>query len=228
MSDSYLEKCIQALPPEKRPAAREALHSISENGNDSIFAKVLVAFEATSAYADTIPQAIVVSGEKLLREFDTRLERLAAQTSAKSDQRDEMLREFLRQQIPALGKALALDKVEAGLIAQTAELGRFERSLARLRQARVGGLALLMALGFLLGCGAVTGIFWSSYREAQQAQEFVDQLNATGIGASIKRTDQGELLSITGPHVLRGTAWRKDAQGYIVGADFLFPSESSR
>lgn len=228
MADSYLEKCIHALPPEKRQTAREALHSISENGSDSILAKVLVAFEATTAYADTIPQTMVASGEKLLREFDARLERMSAQLGAKEDERDEVLREFLRQQIPALAKALGMERFEATLAAQTAELSRLNRNLVRLRQMRVGGITMLFVIGILLGAATVTVAFWERYGEAQQAKNFVDRLKATGVGVTMKRTEQGELLRIAGPQVLRGTTWRKDAEGYIVGADFLFPAEGSR
>lgn len=228
MSDSYLEKCIQALPPEKQTAARAALRSITENGDDSILSKVLVAFEATSAYAATIPQTMVSNGEKLLREFDSRRAQASREQTEIEAKREERLRELLHQQVPALGKVLAFDKIEAGLAAQTAELARMERSVVRLRQARVGGMLLLMLLGFLMGGGAITGIFWSSYRDAQQARHFFGRLTAVGIRAVIKRTEQGELLTVTGPEALRGTAWRKDERGYIVGADFLFPTADAR
>ena len=144
MSDSYLEKCIQALPPEKQPAARAAIKAISETGDDSILSKVLVAFEATTAYAETIPHAIVASGEKLLQELDARAARAAAQQAESEAQREARLRQLIAEQVPQLGKTLALDKVVARIDMQTAEISRLTRSADRLRQARVGGLVLLM------------------------------------------------------------------------------------
>jgi len=228
MSDSYLEKCIQALPPEKQPAARAAINAISETGDDSILSKVLVAFEATTAYAETIPHAIVASGEKLLHELDARAARAAAQQAESEAQREARLRQLIAEQVPQLGKTLALDKVVARMDMQTAEISRLTRSADRLRHARVGGLVLLMTLGALVGAGATVGLFWKKYDTAQRAQLFVDQLTAAGVYAKVSRTENGVQFTVNGPTALRGTAWRKDRDGYINGADFVFQTGSDR
>jgi hypothetical protein len=228
MSESYLEKCVQALPREKQAAAREAIRAIAENGEDNLLSKLLVTLEATSAYAESIPQAMVANGEKFLRELDARTVRAADQQEKIEVQREARLRQLITEQVPQLGKTLALDKIVARLDAQSAEIGRFARSAERLRHARVGGLVLLMTLGALLGAGATVGLFWKRYDSAQRAQRFVSLLNAAGVDAEFRREGETVHFTVEGPVVLRGTAWRKDAQGYTTGADFVFPTGGGR
>jgi hypothetical protein len=224
MSESYLEKCIRSLPEQKQVAAREAVKAIAENGDDTVLSKLLVVFEATTAYAESIPRELVQFGEAFLRELDLRAAKASERQTEAEAQREERLRQLIVAQIPQLGKTLALNQVVAGLQAQTAELGRLARSVERLRHARVGGLVLLMLLGAGLGAGAVVGIFWHPYNAAQQSQRFVDRLNAAGLYANIKRTEEGVRFTVEGPVVLHGTTWRKNANGYTVGADFIFPN----
>lgn len=224
MDQSYLEKCIAALPPEKQPAARAAFKDIAEGGDDSIFSKVLVTLEATSAYSTTIPQALTASGEKLLREFDARANTIARREAESDVEREEKLRQLIAEQVPQLARSLALDRVVAGLEAQTAELGRIERSVARLRRARVYGLLLLMLLGGIIGATAVGGVFWKRYQSAQRAERFVTRLNSAGITMEIRRNGQYEWLRVEGLPVLSGTTWTKNDRGEIIGAHFRFPS----
>jgi hypothetical protein len=221
MSESYLEKCIRALPGEKQAAAREAIKSIAENGDDSLLSQLLAVFEATAAYSETIPQELVRFGESFLRELDARAAEAAKHQKEADAQRETRLRELIAAQVPQLGKSLALDKVAAGLQSQSAELGRLGRSVERVRQARVGGLLFLIVLGVCMGAGTVIAGFWRSYAEAGQAKRFVENLNAAGIYAKIDRTDEVAHLTVEGPVALRGTAWRKSADGYIVGADYV-------
>jgi hypothetical protein len=225
MPDSYLEKCIGALPQEKQPAAREAFKAIAENGDDNLISKLLVILEATSAYAETIPQTLSASGERFLGDLDARLAKAAQIQTEHESAREGRLRQLLTEQVPQLGKAMALDKIAAEFQGQAAELGRIERSLTCLRQARVGGLFLLMLLGVLLGAGAVVGLGWRGYQGARQAEQFVTRLNVAGIAAKIRRTEAGEVLTIEGAEVLRGTVWRKDDKGYIVGVDIVYPAQ---
>ena len=224
MSESYLENCINALPPGKQPAAREAFKAIAENGDDNLISKLLVILEATSAYAAHIPQTLSANGERFLGELDSRLTKVAKFHDEQEATREARLHQLLVDQLPQLGRALAIDEVAAGLKAQAAELGRFERSLVRLRQARVGGLLLLMLLGFWLGAGAVVGFGWRNYNDAQQAAEFVARLHALGVVMKVQKTEGGELLTIDGPGALQGTGWRKDAKGYLSGADLMYPT----
>ena len=228
MDESYLERCIRALPPEKQSAARAAFRDIAADGDDSVFSKVLVTLEATSAYAERIPTEMVRSGEALLRELDERMARSARAQAEADAQREKLLREVIAAQVPQLGKALALDKVNALLTAQTTELGRIERSLERLRQVRVGGLLLVLGLGALLGSGAMAGVFWHRYAQAQRAQRFIARMESLGIDAEITPSGADVRFTIKCPYAITGTGWRKDGQGYIAGADFIVATGGDR
>jgi hypothetical protein len=225
MNESYLEKCIRALPLEKQPAAREAFKAISETGDDSFLSKLLVTLEATSAYAATIPQDVVISGEKLLRELDARAVLLTKQQTEADAQREKRICEIIAKQVPQLGKALALDRVAAGMDAHAAELGRIGRTLTRLRHIRVGGLILLIGLAVSLGAGAVIGLYWQPYHAAQRAAGFVSRLNAAGVYVGLKDLEGGGThITVEGAPVLRGTSFRKNTNGSVVGADLYFPA----
>jgi hypothetical protein len=213
---SYLEKCIASLPPEKQAAAREAFRAISENGEDNLISKLLVILEATSAYAATIPQAFADNGEHFLKELDARLLKSSQERSGQESAEDERLRKLLASALPA------------ALQGHAAELGHIRRGMIRMRRARVGGLLFLMLIGFLLGASAVVSLGWRSYREGQEAQRFEEMLSDAGITANIQETDAGQVLTIEGPEILDGTAWRKDAKGYIIGADMVFPKRQTQ
>lgn len=228
MSESYLEKCIQALPTEKQAAARAAFKDIAENGDDSVFSKVLVTLEATSAYSETIPRQLITSGEKLLRDFAALTEGHAQKLTESEAHREEMLRQLIAAQIPQLAKSLALDRIVESLEVQTAELGHVGRGVARLRRARVGGMLLIMALGAVLGAAALGVIFWQPYQAAQRADQFISRLNKLGISMRIVRTERGERLRIEGTTLLLGSAWRKDDRGHFIGADLVFPARGGR
>jgi hypothetical protein len=121
-----------------------------------------------------------------------------------------------------------LDKTNALLTAQAAELGRIERSLVRLRQVRVGGLLLVLVLGALLGSGAVAGVFWHRYAQAQRAQRFIARMDSLGIDAEITPAGADVRFTIKCPYAIKGTGWRKNDQGYIAGADFVVAAGGDR
>ena len=221
MTESYFEKCIQALPPEKQTAAREAHRAISETGDDSLISKLLVVLESTAVYAETIPRGMVVFGDKFLGELDGRLKQTAHLQIESETRTEERLGRLIAEQVPALGKALAMDKVAQQVTTQAAEIGRMSRSLSRLRHMRVGGMLVLMLLGGGIGAGAVVGIFQARYQLAQKSQRFLEKLSAAGIDAEVSQTENGILLRVSVPSALKGTAWRKDRDGYICGADFV-------
>ena len=91
-----------------------------------------------------------------------------------------------------------------------------------------GGVLLLMTISGICAGGLTGAWMWRQNESARQAQKFVTALHDAGVVASIRAVDAGIQLSIEGPVALRGTAWRKDAKGYISGADFVFPAEESR
>lgn len=229
MPESYIEKCIQALPPEKQAAARAAFKDIAEGGDDSVFSKVLVTLEATSAYAGSLPQAVAASGEHFLREFDARLQAIAAQRTSADEQRDEVLREFLRQQVAALGQTLGGGDFSAEMKAQTAELGRIKSNLSRLRHVRFGGLLFLMLIGAALGGGGHWYFQRSHDEKAQRAAQKLAALESAGIVWDYRATEQGAQMRIEGPRIAAdGVTWRRNAAGQTVGVNILFTSGGVR
>lgn len=229
MNASYIEKCVLALPPDKQAAARAAFKEISEGGDDSVFSKILVTLEATSAYAAGIPQALAENGERFLKELDNRTKEIVTRLEASEAERDEHLRDLLRQQLPALVKPLAIEKLIEYSARQTAELGRIERSVARLRHARVGGMVFLMLIGALLGAAGLCSIIWPPYQDGQRAAQKLATLEAAGISWDHRRTKQGELVLIEGPPIdSKSVAWRRSAAGQIVGANILYPTKDGK
>jgi hypothetical protein len=227
MPDSYLEKCIQSLPPEKQPAAREAFKAISESGDDNLISKLLVTLEATSAYAATIPQSVTQIGEHLVKDLNEILAKIVKEISEQESAREERLRKMLADLVPLLGKSLSMDKVCAGLQAQTAEMGRMERSLVRMRQVRVGGLLVFGLVGVILGAAALGAVKWHSYREGQKAAAFVERLEGAGIYTKIRDTEAGQMFTVEGPEVVSGT-WRKNTGGHTNGVDIVFANPVSQ
>ncbi|MFT3784077.1 MAG: hypothetical protein QM790_18885 [Nibricoccus sp.] len=225
MNDSYTEQLIQKLPATEQAAARAAFKAISETGDDSSIAKLLVVLRANNEYAASIPKEMVTAGEKLLRDFDARLAQQTKQQAEAEAEREKHLHEVISSQVPQLGKQLALDRVASGVEAQTAELNRINRSLSRLRHLRVSGLLLLMGLSVAVGAGSVVGLYWKSYHEAERALNFVSRFSDAGVGLSIKGLEGGGVhITLEGPPVLRGTTWRNDADKHTIGADFYFPA----
>lgn len=227
-TESYLEKCIQKLPVEKQTAARAAVRDITETGDDTLISKLLLVFEANAAYAERIPQEMVRFGESFLRELDARQQRTSEEQKKRDADRDARLAEIIREQIPQLGKTLAHDKLVAELKAQTAELGRLERSVARMRRARVGGMLLILLLGATLGAGGLAGIYWQRYAAGERARRFTDRLSAAGITADAIYEGNNLHLQLEMPTALRGTAWKKNDAGYIAGVDLIVPAEATR
>src|SRR5476651_1686337 len=114
-SDTYLEQCIAALPPEKREAARRAFAEISETGDDSYLSKLLAVLEANSAFARTIPKDLADAGGKLVREMAAVVDQLTQQQSQDEDRREASFKKLLVEQLAELVKTLALDKVAPGI-----------------------------------------------------------------------------------------------------------------
>lgn len=227
-TESYLEKCIQRLPAEKQAAARAAVRDIAETGDDSLIAKLLLVFEANAAYAERIPEQMVRFGESFLRDLDARSERAAQDQKKRDVDQDGRLAAIISAQVPQLGKTLAHDKLVSELKAQTAEIGRLERSVARMRRARVGGLLLILLLGATLGAGGLAGIYWQRYAAGERARRFTDRLSTAGIAAEATYEGNNLHLQLEVPTALRGTAWKKNDAGYIAGVDLIVPAEATR
>ena len=226
-SESYLEKCIAALPPEKREAARLAFKEISETGDDSYISKLLAVLESNNAYAETIPEKLTDFGEKFIQDLRALVETQAREESLRESKRGESLKKMIEAQVPELGKSLSLGKVVTAIEGQTVALNQLTRDVSKMRHLRVSGLLLLMGLGVFAGAGAVVGNFCQRYTNARQDQAFIDHIYATGVTFKIERIQGHPVLTVDGPKMLRGTDWRTNADGVTTGAVFVLPKEGN-
>jgi hypothetical protein len=85
-----------------------------------------------------------------------------------------------------------------------------------------------MVLGMLVGVGATVGIFWQKYTDAKQDQAFIDRIYETGVRFKIARIEGHPVLTVDGPTMLRGTAWRTNTDGVTTGAVFILPKEGNQ
>jgi hypothetical protein len=215
---SYVEKCIQALPPEKQESARQAFLELGE-GDGSAISKLLVVLEANAAFASTIPSEMNRISEKFVREL-TEIQARGSKDRAEAEARlTSKLGDIIQRQVPALGKSLAVDRLAAAAGQQKHSLTRLERSINRLRHLRVGGVLALMLLGIVMTDGIIAAIMWNRIQVARGNERFFNRLNRSGIELRLIRQGDGStLLRIEGP-VYRGTAWRLDKHDKIKGVD---------
>ena len=220
MAESYLEKCIQALPEAKRTAAREAFRAVAEAGDDTLLSKLLVVLEATAAYSATIPEALVSRGDRFLADFDARLAQQATRfkpddATASGDKEADHFH--------GADPHATFDKLASALDAQKAEMGRLNRNLLRLRQARLSGLLLLLINGVLLGAGLTLTIGLNGYRQAQQSERLISRLTAAGVAVRFQDAAKGPTVFIIGPTAITSSVLIKDAKGAATGIELVYP-----
>jgi len=215
---SYIEKCIQALPPEKQEPARQAFHELGE-GDGSAISKLLVVMEANAAFASTIPSELNLVSEKLVRELTEFQSRATEDRAAAEARLAKKLSDLIQQQVPALGKTLAMDRLVGEAEQQNHSLVRLERSVGRLRHLRVGGVLALMLLSVLLVGGLLSAVMWNRIQVWRSNERFLSRLEQSGIELRLlAQENNSTLFRIEGP-VYKGTSWRLDENGKIKGVD---------
>ena len=101
---------------------------------------------------------------------------------------------------------------------------RLERGVRRLRNLRLGAVALLMLLSAGAGAGGVIAYFRKDYNLGQRNREYFEYLDDHGISTKIESADSGGLVfQVEGRQVLKGTDWLNDEQGHTIGVKFIFP-----
>lgn len=221
-NDSYIERCILSLPPGKQEAARKAFSEFGD-GDGSTFSRLLVVLEATSSFAKTIPQELSEVSQQVLKEWDERRAETERVDASRAKAQEESLRSVIEQQLPALGKALSVDRLAQAIERQNATLGRVERSMARLRTLRISGVLGLLGISAVLSATAVIVIFRQDYLDGQSCRTFLDRLAVAGVELSvIRKGSDCSVLVVKGPRFLKGTEWRRDAAGLKTGAEFVF------
>lgn len=225
MSDtSYVELCLRALPSEKQAAARQAFHDLVEGApDDTMLSRLLIVLEATAAYGRTIPAEITASVQTGVAALDARLAKLTAANNSHECHGAE-LRLALDDHLSAMATSLPFDQHRESINAVGLAVERLERSVRRLRHARVAAVAILMLGAAVAGAGAVVGYFRKDYREARQVCEKIDYLAQRGV--ELRLIDGGNnaiALRIDGPATAPGTDWTRDQKGRITGATIVLP-----
>lgn len=224
MADSYIELCLQALPPEKRAAARQAFADVVDGApDDSLLSRLLIVFEATAAYGRTIPAEITAAVERVLPLVDARLATLAKANEEDEARRVTQLRDLIASQLPRIAEALSTDKPTEAIEALRLSVERTERSVKRLRHIRLTVVVAFMILATLGGAGGVILYFREDYVWGQKSLRHLQTLGSHGVYISADTGQSGALVvRIDGPKSMR-SEWVRDIQKQVTGAELTYP-----
>ena len=197
-SDSYLEQCIAALPPQKREAAWRAFREISETGDDSYLSKLLAVLEANGAYAKRIPKDFMEAGDKVVRDLAAVVDRLGYEES----RREAWVKNAMATEFQRLGQSLPIGQIVSGIANQNQLLEKLRRAASELKEGIKGGwVAFLMTVSFAAGVSVPIWFFWDTYQEDRHAKEFYDATSAAGFQIRVIPLDTGTRLAVAGPPV---------------------------
>lgn len=222
---SYVELCIQALPPEKQAAARTAFKDLLEGApDDSMLSRLLIVLEATAAYGKTIPSEIATTIEKILPALDARLAKIAQVAGNEDVSGLKQVRELLEKKLATIIPAVPMERNARAVESLRLSVERLERGVRRLRHLRLGAVALLMLLSAGAGAGGVIAYFRKDYNLGQRNREYFEYLDDHGISTKIESADSGGLVfQVEGRQVLKGTDWLNDEHGHAIGVKFIYP-----
>lgn len=224
MADSYIELCLQSLPPEKQAAARQAFAELVEGApGDSLLSRLMIVFEATAAYGRTIPGEITAAVEKVLPALDARLAALAQAASEGDARRLIELRDFLASQLPAMAEALRAGQHAEAVEGLRMAVERTERSVRRMRHLRLAVVVAFMVLAMLAGAGGVVLYFREDYEWGQRSLRHLQRLSGHGVHIGAETDANGALVvRIEGPPSMRAD-WLRDLQKKTTGAELIYP-----
>jgi len=222
---SYIERCIESLPANKQAAARQAFADLLEGReDDGMLTRLLLVFEATSAYASKIPSDLSLVGDRQLRQLDERLAQVASMATAADETRLAQLRGLLQAQLPAMAKELSTDNLSGKIEGLRVSIDRLERTSRRQRRVRLAVVLSFMALACAAGGGSVIGWFNADYAAGQVAQHKLAVLRSYGV--DLQLADAGsQMLKVSlnshGPVYDRG--WFVDDAKRCYGAELIVP-----
>lgn len=219
---SYIELCLQALPPEKQAAARAAIHDLLEGSpDDSMLSRLLIVLEATAAYGRTIPAEITAAVQAGVSALDARLAKLGTVSGPGGVEVAEFQRE-LREQLGHVFGPLGEQRLMIESVRHAVEA--VNRDVQRLRHARVTAVLLLMIASAITGVAGFAAYFKPHYVAARSVQTSMDYLARRGI--QIELGDAGNnavAFTVTGPATAaKGTDWTRDPKGRVTGAQIVF------
>lgn len=229
-SNDYINKCIASLPKEKQELARQAFERLGEGADSGdLISSLLIIFEATAVYAETIPLQITAERQALHEVFESHRKQVIEDQEKLEQVLGAKMRQNIQNQFPILAQQLRLEDLKEEISAQSAVVGRINRSIERLREWRMARLIFLMALS-LLGGVWTTHTYHEKQREqdtltiaaAEQSLKFVNDLNAAGLRFQLHYFNNQTQLIITGPPIIQGTQLHKDAHGIANRVELIF------
>lgn len=147
---SYFEKCVGALPAEKRDAARAAFREIADTGEDSYLSKLLAVLEANNAYAKTIPAELAAVHDKFLADLGREARRIREEQRTAETSRDAELHALLHREVQQLDKTLPLTHVIDAIREQNRQLEQLRPAILKgplQFDVLLGGIAGLILIG---------------------------------------------------------------------------------
>jgi hypothetical protein len=159
-TESYLDKCLAALPAEKREAARAAFAEISDTGADCYLSKLLAVLEANNTYARTIPRELAAVHEQFLLDLTRDTARIRQELHEAESSRDAVLRKLLHQEVRDLNKTLPLTTAIEQLQRNSRNLGELKESVES-QSAHLTVLAAILVVALVIA-GAIFFIARSS------------------------------------------------------------------
>ena len=222
---TYLELCVNALPPEKQAAARQAFHDLLEGApDDSMLSRLLIVLEATAAYGRTIPTEMAAMIGQGLARLDERLKQLSRTASEDDERRLAQLRTLLEEQLPNMARALSVEKHTEAIESLRVVVERLVVCVHRMRHARLAVVAALMVLAAGVGVAATVAYFRADYDLGQRSRRHLERMLEHGVSTRLVNGPNGVLiLSVDGPAVLHGTDWKRDPQGRVIGVEIFYP-----
>lgn len=218
---SYIELCLRALPLEKQAAARQAFHDLLEGSpDDSMLSRLLLVFEATAAYGRTIPAEIAAAVQNGIAAMDARLARFDGTTSTR-EQDVAPVRAVLDERFVAI--TAPLEEHRRSLESVRFAVEHVNRSVHRLRHARVTAVMMLMSVAAIAGAFGVIAYFKPRYEAARSVSESIEYLAQRGIQLELADGGNGTVVFlVTGTPTAKGTDWMLDAKGRVTGAKIVF------
>ena len=226
METDYIEDCIAALPEHKRSAARAAFRDLlHEGGDENLLARLLRVFEATSAFAETIPAAITDTMRDGVAALEAQAHAMVEANAANGHEQHTQLSAFVSQLRASPDDQPALARIASGLEAHGTAINRVAASVNRLRHARVGMLLVFVTVAFFGGAVLCAGLFYRKHQDAVASQQYLQAIQARGVALSVSNRGRDFAVRLEGPPIRKGTDWLKDGANQVVGVEIVFADQ---
>ena len=213
------------MPETKQAAAREAFRDILDGReDDGTLTRLLLVFEATSAYGEKIPHEMTMVMEKYLHALDCRM----AQFTENAEDMDiihiEQFTKALQEQLPAIAKAISPEIIAEEIGSMRVSIDRLERSSRRQRNLRLTVVAICMMLSGMACAGGVIAWFKNDYDTGQRALGQFTILHNYGLTLRLNNGDNQSLrVHINGNQPFEAVTALINNSKQKIGVEFTVP-----